>query len=260
MADYVAYHSSELMGREYWPREQCKFFSRKAESFLRRAIGGRAWVIASVRIDRRMVYRLAELFTPSEVRAEADGSYIIGAGTPFRPPFEVTALPWFAELLKEQNQFSYGFNPIRSENIIVELTKLLEQYGGESVLQPDEVTIATEFFEGARRQVSSNRYERNPVARAQCIEHYGCRCSVCDFDFEKAYGERGAGFIHVHHLKLLSEIGEEYQVDPIADLRPVCPNCHAMIHYGGILLSIEELRAQIQRAKKLRLAAPRAGR
>ena len=34
----------------------------------------------------------------------------------------------------------------------------------------------------------------------------------------------------VHHLTPLSEIEEEYEVDPINDLRPVCPNCHAIIH------------------------------
>ena len=259
MSDYIAYHSSELMGQEYWPTEHFHFFSRKAESFLRRAIVCRVWVIVSVRVSSRMTYRLAGVFTPSEVRAEGEGFGIIGTGTPFRPPFEVTTLPWFADLLKEQNKFSYGFNPIRSENTVAELTKMLERYGGESVLQPDEVAIASGFFEGATRQVLINRYERNPVARAKCIEHHGCRCSVCGFDFEKIYGERGEGFIHVHHLKPLSDIGAEYQIDPIADLRPVCPNCHAMIHHGGDMLSIEELRARIE-SEKLRLAAPRAAR
>src|ERR1043166_6837191 len=29
----------------------------------------------------------------------------------------------------------------------------------------------------------------------------------------------------VLHLQPLSGISEEYEVDPIADLRPVCPNC-----------------------------------
>ena len=34
----------------------------------------------------------------------------------------------------------------------------------------------------------------------------------------------------------------EYELDPVADLRPVCPNCHAMLHRGESVLSIEELR------------------
>ncbi|GEM_PF-2140310 len=246
MTDYVAYHSSELMGREYWPTEHFQFFSRKAESFLRRAIGCRVWVIVSVRDDSRMAYRLAGVFTPSVVRSENDGFGIIGTGTPFRPPFKVTALPWFTELLREQNKFSFGFNPIRSESIIAELRRLLDQHGGESVLQPDEVALPSHFFEGATRQVSINRFERNPYARRKCIDHYGCRCSVCGFDFEESYGDLGRGFIHVHHLKPLSEIGEVYQIDPIADLRPVCPNCHAMLHHGTDLMSIEALRKRIQ--------------
>jgi len=60
------------------------------------------------------------------------------------------------------------------------------------------------------------------------------------------YGERGKGFIHVHHLRPLADVGEEYELDPIADLRPVCPNCHAMIHARPVTLTIEELRSLLQ--------------
>ena len=56
----------------------------------------------------------------------------------------------------------------------------------------------------------------------------------------------GRGFIHVHHLKPLSEIQEEYEIDPIADLRPICPNCHAMIHCNTEMMSIKDLKKLIQ--------------
>lgn len=98
-------------------------------------------------------------------------------------------------------------------------------------------------------------YERNPYARQQCIQHYGCTCSVCCFDFDAVYGELGSGFIHVHHLKALSEIGQEYEIAPEADLRPLCPNCHAMIHRNSTMMTIEQLREVIQsngRAKTYR--------
>jgi hypothetical protein len=36
--------------------------------------------------------------------------------------------------------------------------------------------------------------------------------------------------IHVHHLRPQSSIGKRYRVNPIADLRPVCPNCHMVLH------------------------------
>jgi predicted HNH restriction endonuclease len=75
-----------------------------------------------------------------------------------------------------------------------------------------------------------NAYERNQEARRRCIERYGARCVVCGLDFGEVYGEVAEGLIHVHHLKPISEVGEGYVVDPVEDLRPVCPNCHAVIH------------------------------
>jgi 5-methylcytosine-specific restriction protein A len=74
-----------------------------------------------------------------------------------------------------------------------------------------------------------------------CIEHYGTNCYICGFNFEKKYGEIGRDFIHVHHIKPLSEIGKKYELNPIQDLRPVCPNCHAMLHRKKSPYSIDEL-------------------
>ena len=91
LGDYIAYHSSEVMVREYGPlAERFHFYSQKAESFLRRAIGCRVWVIASTRDSSRTSYRLAGMFTPSTVRPENNGFGILGNGIPFRPPLEVT--------------------------------------------------------------------------------------------------------------------------------------------------------------------------
>lgn len=106
----------------------------------------------------------------------------------------------------------------------------------------EEVTVSGRVFEGAVCRVVINAYERNPVARARCIAHYGPSCAVCGFKFSAMYGPIADGFIHVHHVKPLSEIGAEYEVDPVADMRPVCPNCHAVIHLGGECRSIEEVR------------------
>ena len=90
-------------------------------------------------------------------------------------------------------------------------------------------------------------YERNPKARKRCIKYYGTSCCVCGFNFGQVFGAAAEGFIHVHHLKPLSDIGEEYKVNPIEDLRPVCPNCHAMIHLGGKTRSIENVKAMLKR-------------
>lgn len=111
----------------------------------------------------------------------------------------------------------------------------------------EEVTEAEKYIEGATKQIRVNVYERNLVARNKCLDHYGYNCSACGFSFEKFYGEIGKEYIHVHHIKPLSEIGEEYEVDPIQDLKPVCPNCHAMIHRKNPAYTIEELRLIINR-------------
>jgi 5-methylcytosine-specific restriction enzyme A len=109
----------------------------------------------------------------------------------------------------------------------------------------DEVPDTLE--EGKRKTVMVNVYERNPIARKKCMEHYGVQCQVCDLDFEKTYGEVGKDFIHVHHIKPLHEIQQDYIVNPIQDLIPVCPNCHAMLHRkeNGEDLSIKQLRERI---------------
>lgn len=114
---------------------------------------------------------------------------------------------------------------------------------------PDEVPADVVYREGAVKIVSVNAYERNPKARARCIEAWGTRCGACGIDFGEFYGEIGEGFIHVHHLRPLGEIAGEYEINPIHDLRPVCPNCHAIIHRQEPPLSVERL-AQLLREKR----------
>ncbi len=102
-----------------------------------------------------------------------------------------------------------------------------------------------DLFEGAKKTVTINAYERNSKARKVCIDYWGTKCSVCGFDFEKVYGSIGKGFIHVHHLIPVAQIGKSYQINPINDLRPVCPNCHSMIHSQNPPLSIEKVKRLI---------------
>lgn len=110
---------------------------------------------------------------------------------------------------------------------------------------PDEVVTPERYWEGAVRRIAIDAYERDPRARKACLKHHGSTCCVCGFDFAEAYGDLGKGFIHVHHLKQLSDIGSEYEVDPINELVPVCPNCHAMLHKQTPPLTPSELRTII---------------
>jgi hypothetical protein len=113
-----------------------------------------------------------------------------------------------------------------------------------------EESKADGFFEGSVRTVTVNAHERNRDARDACVDHYGAVCSVCSFDFAAIYGEIGKGYIHVHHLKDLASIGKKYQVDPVKDLRPVCPNCHAMLHTEKPAMTIEKLREIVEMTQK----------
>ena len=113
---------------------------------------------------------------------------------------------------------------------------LLHSYG--------EVDGSIVYQEGALKQVTVNSRERDPRARRACIEHHGLACCVCGMTFREMYGELGGDFIHVHHLEPIGSMegGEEREVDPINDLRPVCPNCHAMMHKRKHPISPEELK------------------
>ncbi len=104
------------------------------------------------------------------------------------------------------------------------------------------------FKEGKVIQIYVDKFERNQKARLKCIEHYGDKCYVCGFDFGQVYGDIAQGFIHVHHLKQLSEIKSEYQVDPINDLIPVCANCHSVIHLTRPSMTIKEIKKKLKKS------------
>ena len=101
--------------------------------------------------------------------------------------------------------------------------------------------------EGKISHVLQTKYERNPVNRELCISANGYTCKICGFDFEAVYGEIGHNFIHVHHIEKVSSFGGEYYLNPVTDMIPVCPNCHAMLHREDPPISPECLREIIQK-------------
>lgn len=139
-----------------------------------------------------------------------------------------------------------GFEPTLS-------SKSLAKVGGNwyatdntiTGILPEEVAAPEYYFEGASKKVSVNTYERNAEARTKCIKHHGYACAVCSFDFKKFYGAIGENYIHVHHVVPLSEIKKEYELNPVKDLIPVCPNCHAIIHKTQPALTVEQLKQHL---------------
>jgi predicted HNH restriction endonuclease len=151
--------------------------------------------------------------------------------------------------LKEQglNQQPRGtVRKIVQDRAVVE--RLIKEWWALPFCLPEELAEASRdakpspYVEGATWQVTVNAYERNRDARQKCIEHHGVQCYICGFSFGAVYGAEAEEFIHVHHRKPLSEIRTKYKVDPVKDLVPLCPNCHAFVHLGGGCRDPDEVR------------------
>lgn len=118
------------------------------------------------------------------------------------------------------------------------------------VLLPEEVDDAKLFVEGATTQVVVNAYERSSAARELCLAHYGTRCSACSISMSEQYGPEAGEFIHVHHIRPLATIGHAYKLSPVRDLRPVCPNCHSVIHRREPPYTIHEVQKMLKRPRR----------
>lgn len=134
-------------------------------------------------------------------------------------------------------------NNIKNNNISREILSIPEEISSQQL---------SKLKEGAKYQITVNAYERNKEARKVCIEYYKklnngkVVCQICGFNFETFYGEVAAGKIHVHHIKSLHEIGEEYEINAINDLIPICPNCHLVIHTKEPAYTPQEIRKMLK--------------
>ncbi len=163
-------------------------------------------------------------------------------------------LKTFPIIFSDANKDQEGIGPAKIDDFIPELTtKSLKKVGNNwyasddaiGKLLPEEVDTRSKYSEGSTKTVSVNVYERNAEARAKSVQHHGYKCIVCSFDFESVYGSIGEKYIHIHHVIPLSEIKKEYEIDPIKDLVPVCPNCHAIIHRTSPALTVEQLKKHL---------------
>jgi predicted HNH restriction endonuclease len=103
------------------------------------------------------------------------------------------------------------------------------------------------YKDGSTNNYHGKRYERHPQNRKRAIEIHGTSCKICNFNFERFYGEHGKDFIEVHHIQALSTLKDEIIINPEKDLIPVCANCHRIIHRNkSKILSIEEVKKIIR--------------
>jgi len=179
-------------------------------------------------------------------------------GKLFNRTMNIEATKYFLAKILEDSGIQYLMNALQSLSLHIDyyenisghnvvgrkqiLNDYLKKYGEPDNYFSEEFNDEEKLKEGLTKKISVNIYERNPIARKRCIEHFGAKCKVCEFDFEKEFGAIGKGFIHVHHLVDIATIGKEYEVDFMKDLIPVCPNCHAMLHRKKPAFSIDELK------------------
>ena len=148
----------------------------------------------------------------------------------------VTKMP-----IVEEKELDYGAAAYKWGSLLVGMVLSLT----DIVPVKDELNRAEGYAEGESHRTEINRYERNPLNRKLCLAVKGYDCTICGMNFERIYGELGHHFIHVHHVVPVSKMGAGYVIDPIKDLIPVCPNCHAMLHRSNPPLSPDALKAMI---------------
>lgn len=124
-------------------------------------------------------------------------------------------------------------------------------------IKPSGENIDISFKEGAEIIKKHKSRERNPKLRTIAIQNFKethsgkLYCEVCGFDFFDTYGEIGADFIEIHHIKPLSQMRNDERTK-IQDIAMLCSNCHSIIHRKQPWLSKEELY-KIFRARKGKL-------
>jgi 5-methylcytosine-specific restriction protein A len=132
-------------------------------------------------------------------------------------------------------------DPKTAEKIELRWNQIINRSYSEDFSLPGLPAVIS-GIEGGRRTITVTAVERNPANRAACLAHWGDSCVACGFNFGKEYGSKAEGYIHVHHHNLLAESGE-ILTDPIHDMSPLCPNCHAVAHLNRPPYSIDELKA-----------------
>jgi hypothetical protein len=116
-----------------------------------------------------------------------------------------------------------------------------------------DVDPAEEFLEGEKHIRRHMRTERNSRLRARSKDLWRSRmgqiqCVVCGFNFEQHYGEIGCDFIEMHHEAPLSILHGPRLVTP-EHLKPVCANCHRMIHRQRPFLPTRNVKLAITKAR-----------
>ena len=127
------------------------------------------------------------------------------------------------------------------------------QMASKMAVEKQKIIVYNEnelISEGAVRNKEARN--RSKKLREAAISYYTqdgkLRCEICGFCFSEKYGQLGEGYIDIHHIKPICQYSangvNEFIKNAVKDVRPVCANCHRMIHRDPKKpLSMEELKA-----------------
>lgn len=178
------------------------------------------------------------------------------AGVALKTANVATAHPAYAGVRTRGNRLDgvvvadFLAEPERMRAAAGEIRRLLQSGESDAALGPGEPEVA-EATEGGLLMSVHLRRERSPRLREQkvaSVRQAGLpvACEVCGFDFRTFYGERGDGYIEVHHVLPLHASGPRRT--RLQDLALLCSNCHRMVHRGPAWLTPEQLRQLVSGA------------
>lgn len=114
-------------------------------------------------------------------------------------------------------------------------------------LEAPEKAIRKSYLEGQKKERVLELISRNPRLAIEAKEKWGLDCQICGFNFEKIYGPLGRDFIEVHHLRQLARQDGKGSKITVNDVRPVCSNCHSIIHRRKDMLSLRKVKRALRR-------------
>lgn len=133
---------------------------------------------------------------------------------------------------------------IRSLLIITSGSDRAPNYDEPDIVQAPEGRLLTREHRYRERDQSLVR-----ACKARALQKHGqLVCEACGFSFAERYGPDAAGIIECHHRRPLHTLPEDH-LTHIDDLALLCANCHRVIHATRDWISVEDLRARIDRAR-----------
>lgn len=195
--------------------------------------------ILSGRNDTRFSQKVRNLTSHDTLTQRGLATRGTGRNQPFRITEEGRAL---YEAHRDSLQVLIGFSLDDSEPALRQI----------ATNQPIEILDDAIIREGELRLRTTEYRTRSRELRDLAVGHYSqagyIRCSACEFEFGRAYGPIGEGYIQIHHLKPVSFMrGEPMSMgDALANVRPLCANCHQMAHRQTPPLKIADLRSVVR--------------